>query len=301
MNSLKALGIFALAFSLVQCNNTEEKSEADVLNDFAYADSTNQVEVVSEDIIAEMIYSIPSPVEMTTIILESGAEFNDQLVNNPDQVDKYDTPYLKALNLGIYGADLGYLNMYKKTMTSINHLTTVRSLAKDLKIEQFFDFNTLKRLATSNSNIDSLVNITTQSFLEMEGYLRENNRTKASVLIVTGTFVEGLHISGTIANETQSPELKERLAEQKYAVENLMVMLDVYKNDPEMEHIHALISELNTAYAQVEIVVTEGEVVEKEVDGMLVFENTSTSTVNMTDEVFASILKTIDSVRSQII
>lgn len=295
--------IYILPFSLLfACGGNESTSqEEDLLNDFAFADSVQNQVTISEEIINEMIHSIPSPIEMTSLIQSTGADFNQALLNKTDNLDKYATAHQKAINLGIYGAELGYLNIYEKTMLSVDYISAVRTLARDLKVEQFFDFQTLKRLANSNKNIDSLINITTQSFSKMDAFLREQNRTKASVLIVTGTFIEGLYIATQIVGQKANPELVERVGEQKMSIDNLLLMLNVYKTDPEMEVLGSQIAELKKLYDEVKIITTYGEPTSKEVDGMLVIEDNSTSEVVMSKELLAQITEKIKEIRSKII
>lgn len=296
--------IYVLSVSLVatffSCSENGEEP-ADLLNDYAFADSLQNQVTISEEIINELIHSIPSPIEMTSLIQSSGAEFDAQILNNTANIDNYETAHQKAVNLGIYGADLGYLNIYEKTMLSVDYISSVRSLAKDLKVEQFFDFQTLKRLASSSKNIDSLINITTQGFSKMDAYLREQNRTKASVLIVTGTFIEGLFIATQISEKSKNPELVERIGEQKMSIDNLLLMLDVYKNDPDVADLANEIRELKSLYDEVKIIITYGEPVSKEVNGMLVIEDNSTSEIVMSDELLISITEKIKNIRSKII
>lgn len=295
--------IYILPLSLLfACGGNESTSqEEDLLNDFAFADSVQNQVTISEEIINEMIHSIPSPIEMTSLIQSTGADFNQGLLNKTDNLDKYATAHQKAINLGIYGAELGYLNIYEKTMMSVDYITAVRTLARDLKVEQFFDFETLKRLANSSKNIDSLINITTQSFSKMDAFLREQNRTKASVLIVTGTFIEGLYIATQIAEQKSNPELVERVGEQKMSIDNLLLMLNVYKSDPEMEALGNQITELKKLYDDVQIITVYGEPTSKEVDGMLVIEDNSTSEVKMSETLLAQITEKIKEIRSKII
>lgn len=303
MKQMKKITFLTLAvITLFSCgNDAETGDEQDLLNDFAFADSLQKQVVISEEIIDEMIHSIPSPIEMTSLILSSGAKFDEHLLNNPDNVEKYVSAHSKALNLGVYGAELGYLNIYEKTMTSVDYISAVRSLAKDLKVDHFFDFQTLKRLASSSDNIDSLINITTQGFSKMDAYLREQNRTKASVLIVTGTFVEGLHIATQIVSKTSNPKITERIGEQKMSLNNLILMLNVYKNDPDIAKLISDFTELKVLYDGVEIITVYGEPITKEVDGMLVIEDQSTSEVKMSKEILEKIIIKTKELRNKII
>ena len=88
--------------------------------------------------------------------------------------------------LGIYGADLGYLNIYGKTGNSVDVLSAIKRLADGLRVGQFFDFETLKRLSTSKSNLDSLLFLSVNSYNQIDNYLRNNDRGSISALMITG-------------------------------------------------------------------------------------------------------------------
>src|SRR5690606_14108032 len=103
---------------------------------------------------------IPSPVEMSALLRAIGVEFQGDILNHTANADKYTTVYKQAINLGIYGADLGYINMYEKTGSSLNYLNAVKTVADQIKVGQFFDFTTLKRLSNNKKNVDSLTYIT---------------------------------------------------------------------------------------------------------------------------------------------
>ena len=124
------LTLIALSVAALSSCGDEDASSQDLLSDFEFADSVQSQVVVSEEIIEEMIHSIPSPIEMTTLIIESGAPFDEKLLNDPDRVDNYQTAHARAINLGVFGTELGYLNIYQKTLSSVDYLTAVRSLAK---------------------------------------------------------------------------------------------------------------------------------------------------------------------------
>jgi len=301
-NTLITFSVFLLLFLLFSCGSDTEDSEInDLLADFEYADSLQKQVVVSEEIINEMIHSIPPPIEMTSLIISSGAKFDRQLLNDPDKINNYESALSKAINLGIYGTELGYLNIYKKTMLSIDYISAVRTLSKDLKVDQFFDFRTLKRLAASSDNVDSLINISTQGFSRMDAYLREQNRTKTSVMIVTGTFVESLFLATQITYKTPNDQLIERIGEQKISLNNMILMLEVYKKDPELNRLISYFKELKIIYNEVEIITTYGDPITKEVNGMLVIEDQSTSEVKMTSETLLKIIKKIKELRTKII
>jgi len=165
------------------CRSGNKGSNADA--DFDVPDSvvTEGELEVSDEAMSNIVQNISSPVEMAALIKALGVPFSNRYLASTDEVDNYNTNFKQALSLGIYGADLGYLNMYNKTTTVIDYLSSIKKLSDALKVGQFFDFTTLKRLATNNTNLDSLMYISVHSFNQMDKYLRENNRSSLSTLI----------------------------------------------------------------------------------------------------------------------
>ena len=49
--------------------------------------------------------------EITMLIKEGGAVYDKQELNDHNNVSNYTTNFKKALNLGVYGTDLGYANI----------------------------------------------------------------------------------------------------------------------------------------------------------------------------------------------
>src|SRR5690606_14199112 len=95
----------------------------------------------------------------------------------------------KSLWLGILGADLGYTNVYGKTGTSMDLLASIKKLAEDLRVGQFFDFETIKRLSLNSSSLDSLLYLSIDSYDRMDKFLREDNRSHLSSLMIIGAWI----------------------------------------------------------------------------------------------------------------
>ena len=149
---------------------------------------------ISEEVMQDIVQNISSPVEMAAMIKDLGVPYSNRYISPTDRVGNLTTSFQQSLNLGIYAADLGYLNMYNKTSAVIDYLTAIKTLSDAIKVGQFFDFTTLKRLATNSKNLDSLMYISVHSFNQMDKYLHSNNRTNLSALMVTGVWIEGLYL-----------------------------------------------------------------------------------------------------------
>lgn len=283
--------------------DTEAIAQEEQMLDSIMNQSSPELEF-SDEAVQEIMKSIPSPLEMAALIKESGAEFEPKMLNDPDLSENYSSIYTKALNLGVYGADMGYINLYEKTSHVFSYLTTIKGLADDLKIGHFFDFSTLKRLASNNSNMDSLLYISTSSFEDMDKYLKKNKRGNISLLILLGGWLESLHIATYVANLgtiDENYELVQRIGEQKIVLNDILLLLGVYDKDPNTKVYKEKFEQLKGIYDQVNIVYEYSEPETMEVDGMLVIVDNSSSRVEIDQEKLDAITSKVNEIRNEII
>lgn len=264
--------------------------------------STKGLEI-SEEVLSDIIQQIPSPLEISVLLKESGTNYDKSLLNSADNVSEYNSNFAKALNLGIYGTDLGYTNIYEQNQDAIFYLGSIRSLAEGLSIGQFFDFSAISRLATNSKNLDSLLLITTQNFNDINRYLQNQERANLSILILTGGWLEALHISNQVLQKNiTNKELREKVGEQKIILENIMLLLSHYENsDPNISDLKKKMTALKNEFDKVEIAYTYEESTFEEVNGILMIKDNSTSTIHITDQHIADIDRITKSIRSSII
>jgi len=256
---------------------------------------------VSGEVMQDIIQSVASPVEMAALVKGLGVKFSSKYLAPTDKVDELTTSFQKAYNLGIYGADLGYLNMYNKTANVIDYISAIKTLADGIRVGQFFDFTTLKRLAQNSQNLDSLMYLSVHSFNQMDQYLRDNNRSNLSALMVIGVWVEGLYLATQVAKEAPHPDLAERIGEQKIILEKLILIVQNFAKNKQFKSLLDELNKLNELYTDIEIVIIPGEPEPKEENGMLVFIQNEKSVVKITDEQLTSIINTTEEVRNKLI
>ncbi|MEQ9164708.1 MAG: hypothetical protein RLO12_00510, partial [Fulvivirga sp.] len=216
---------------------------------------------------------------------------------------KYNSNYRKSLNLGIYGTDLGYTNIYEQNQDGLDYMAAIKELADGLSIGQFFDIETIGRLATNSKNLDSLLLITTQNFNNINHYLQEQNRANLSVLLLTGGWLEAMHITCQVASKNpDNKELRETIGEQKIILENIVLLLSFYQEvDQNMASLLVDMQKLQAEYENVEIVTTYKESTFEIVDGVMVIKDNSSSEIKITNENVSSISALISSIRQKVI
>lgn len=256
---------------------------------------------MSADVMQDIVQNISSPVEMAALIKDLGVDYSNQYISTTDRVDDLNTSFQQALNLGIFGADLGYLNMYNRTSAVIDYISAIKTLADAIKVGQFFDFTTLKRLATNSQNLDSLMYISVHSFNEMDKYLHSNNRTNMSALIVTGVWIEGLYLGTQVYKTAPDEMLAERIGEQKLTIDQLMLILEQFTSERQYADLVNQLTTISDLYKDVTISIKMGEPEMIEENGMLTIVQNETSIVNVSPEQLNAIIDATAQVRNRLI
>jgi hypothetical protein len=262
----------------------------------------NKQAIVNEEVVNSILEQIPSPLEISVLLKESGVDYNSRVINSPSNISRYHSTYQKALNLGIYGADLGYTNIYGQNAEGIRYLTSIKTLANDLNIGQFFDLRTISKLALSSNSLDSLLLITTQNFNAINAHLQQQNRSNLSVLLLTGGWIEAMEIMcDAAAQNLGNRELVERIGEQKIILEQLTLLLSFYRDDAEMASLYEDLAQLKTIFDGIQITYTYVESSIEIVNGVAVIKDNSTTTISITDKDVLDIKNKINSVRNKIV
>jgi hypothetical protein len=289
-----------VALFLWSCGGGKKPDDQAFLN--SLEDSTKKGPTIDEEVINSILQQIPSPLEISVLLKESGTRYNVGILNTADNLSKYNSNYKKALNLGVYGTDLGYTNIYEKNEDGIKYLSSIKSLADGLNIGQFFDIETIGRLATNSKNLDSLLLITTQNFNSINHYLQTQSRANLSVLLLTGGWVEAMQITCQVASkDPKNKELMEKIGEQKIILEQIVLLLGFYKDDTNMASLLRDMGDLKTAFDKINILYTYKESSMEIVDGVAVIKDNSTTTIKITEEDVKNITSLINSIRSKII
>jgi hypothetical protein len=297
---IKCIFILAVIIStfVTGCNTGQRQEASDLLSDTEVASEVR----LDDRMVGEMISSIPNPVEMSALLQRSGVVYSQELLNPANNIRKYNTNFKRALNLGVYGTDLVYMNIYDRTISTLSYLSNVRDLASDLRVSQFFDYETLNRLSESSRNIDSVLFITNSGFDNMSRYLIDQGRSNIAVLISYGTWIESLYIATNVKIVPPNKDnIYARIGEQKKVLDNMYLLLYTYRNDPNFEELIQDLALLRKEFDNVTISYLYAEPTMKEVDGMIVVVDNSRSEVNINEEIVEGIATQVARIRAKIL
>lgn len=206
---LQGFTFFLIAGSgLVGCSDSQPDIDVDV-------EETALIDTVQSNDEPIITHSVPTPNDLFEIIKAVGGELNMNLINPLENKDKYVDLKSKALNFGVYSADLGYMSCFDNGIEFLKYTKAVEDLAGDLGISEVFDKTLLDRVEKNEENYDSLFNISNETYYQSYAYLEENKKGQELSLIIIGGYIESVYIiSNLVENFEDNLEIIEKIGDQ---------------------------------------------------------------------------------------
>jgi hypothetical protein len=250
MHRKNAYGLFSLllGFSilLASCGeSTDQKTTQPPVQT-----TLDSAEVARMKELEKIFFSIPSPMEMSSLIKEKGYQFDQNKLIATSNVDQYTGESRQAIMLGVYGADLSYTAIFDQKQMTMEYFAAAQKLARSMGVDGALTNDLIERLDKHQENRDSMLHIVSEAYADLNGYLKENQRIEVSAMIVAGGWIEALYLS-TIYGNDGSADLRQRIAEQKYALNNLMSYLDKFGDTPSLKELRSDLKTIQDAYAGV--------------------------------------------------
>ena len=203
-------------------------------------DSTKTV-TVENNPVSETFFQVPSPGEMLTFIKMVGGKNNKNttFLNPPDNQKNYTDAKGKALNFGIYSCDLSYCSIFEIGAEALKYFKTVKQLGDQIGVSSAIKPETMKRLEGNVGNSDSLAVITDDVYFSSFETLENGQQGTTLALVVAGGWIESLFIATNLAKYEANSPIIERLADQKYTLENLIEFLKKHEADANVSGVKA--------------------------------------------------------------
>ncbi|WP_430811467.1 MULTISPECIES: hypothetical protein [unclassified Carboxylicivirga] len=236
--------IVAATLMLTACNTKKAKQDK--------APEIKKAKVEQE--VREFVYPLPTTYEVTEMLNRIEAAYILSLSNPVSNVDKYLTERAQAINLGIYGADLSYASTYRQQQETLDFMNASKTLVDKLDISPAIDKSLLEAIEENLDNKDELVKVITNSFYNTYEYLNKSERAPISLLVISGSWVEALYIACHISEETFSnKEMVAIIMDQKEPLNKLMSMLEVHKDNKDIEQMINDLKILHEIYNSVDV------------------------------------------------
>jgi hypothetical protein len=239
------------------------------------------------------LFSIPSPVQTSMLVQKSGAAFNKEVISS-HKADEYKGIFFQATNLGVFGADLGYVTMYNQSADQLKYLAQARKLSDALGISNAFDTQTMTRINDNINQKDSLLVLVGVVYRASDAFLKANQRNVVSSLILTGGWIESLNFAGQVNKTNPSEELKMRIAHQKQSLKSIIELLSQFK-DENVPELKDKLVELQTIYDGVKLTYVYEKPETDALNKVTIFN--SRTDVSITDDQLKQITEKIKSIR----
>jgi hypothetical protein len=209
----------------------------------------------------DILYHMSLPAQMTRIFEDHDLAFQPELPNPVDSMAGYDTPVSMAANLGIYGADLGYLRAMGQDSATASYMMTIYALSGKLNIPREIYSYLLVNLDDYFNDPDEMAVQIDTIFTSVSRFLKENDQEHLIALMMLGGWTESLYIASQLY--IRSPDnfkLLERIAEQKYSLNYLINSLNHYQDDPVLLQYNLMLKNLKRSYDNIRIAYNKGDV-----------------------------------------
>ena len=202
-----------LLIALVSCSNSGNQSSFSI--DDEYKDVVLGEDLVSAGMPERLDYLINNLVisdEMIGMLAESDKSlFDANMLNPAEHVKYYNTSKNRAVNMGVYGAELNYLIHFDQTEYSMKYMLASKQLADQIGVAMAFDKQAVEEYQTNVENKDSLINIIFVVYDNAKRMLKNEEQFMPSSLVIVGSWIENMYVATEMFGRIKSTQLKSKL------------------------------------------------------------------------------------------
>ncbi len=183
-----------------------------------------------------LMTNIPAPTDIAKELAKEGIQYNKGILNSPDKGSSYSGTYQQAVNMGIFGADMGYAASYNQMQDATAYIVQVAKLASALGITSAYDQKLMDQFKTAVSNKDSIGVVIQTAFDRAQKELYSNKRAATSTIIFSGGWIEGLYIATNLIKDEKNDKnsgMYEKIWSHVYAFSYLQKALTDYQSNPD--------------------------------------------------------------------
>lgn len=248
--------VIALAGFLASCGNNSTDKPDGTGTDSTSVDTSAMMSSGQP----EEYYQVPAPDEMFAFMKDLGGEGKSTTyLNAPENAKNYVDTKTKALNFGIYATDFLYCSIFDYGSEALKYFVNVKKLGDDLGISGVINQSMADRIKQNIGKNDSLTDLSNSLYFSSIAELEKSDKASTLALVITGGWIESVYLVTTMTKkfDANSPAIN-RIAEQKYTLDNLLGYLDKYKTDANVTEVTGQLNELKGVFEQLKEETTSG-------------------------------------------
>ncbi len=211
--------VFILYASFISCKRNHE-----TLPDLNFYNDNYEV--------GDVIYSVPSPHQISLLIKDDCSLFNEEIFNKFD-VRTFSTSEKKAMVFGALITDLGYMSLFDQKNLTLQYLDKIRYLMENSNSGLSNLTLILNRIENNFGKSDSIISILTEIHRKECETIRTSERPYLGSLVIAGGWIESFYILNNLYDKTKNSSLFGLLLQQQQILNNILELLRPYYNKNE--------------------------------------------------------------------
>ena len=244
--------------AIISCNRTEKGANVP-----APVFSTRLPETSDDTVkLRDIYYGLLTPVEVCNIFERLGISYNDTIILPASNCNLYMSSYKAAMNLGVYGVDMGYMKLFGVNRQTVSYFSTIKTLSERLNMPDTFLSDAIKSLDADIGDADSLTRLMNDAYSKIDDHLRLEGSEGTLGLMLMGGWIEAMYLATQLAYDPKNPDpqVVGKIAEQKYSLISLLSFMKNYYDDPMVVFYTKKLKYLNRWFDTFEIYYQPGDV-----------------------------------------
>lgn len=236
-----------------QCNRQQSTSEFEDGFDTLATNKSMEEDLNKSKTI---LYTLPSPIEMASLIKESNVKYDEEMLNDLSLSDKYSGTLKMAVNLGMYSTDMSFASMFNQSQKTVEYFSALKDLSGKLGIVNLIDENTIAKMEEKSTSKEDILKVISDVYMDVNQYLTENDRKNVAVMVLTGGWTEGLYIALSLMNDKPNAQLIERIVAQKLALATVLNILEKSNQngtDQDLTYLQSKMNEIKVIFDEVRV------------------------------------------------
>ena len=241
---------------LVSCNSKStntSKTTSDSVLDLGEMDSS----LLKKGVQIKLDYAIlnlRNSDEFIQILSKQSDLYDDAVLNNVKKASEYESSIAKALNIGVYGADLNFIIHFNQIPVSFKYLLCAKQLSDQIGVSMAFDKNAVDKFNGNVDQKDTLINIVSSAYDVIKKYLRNGEQFKIASLVMTGSWIENMYLTVNLVdkckNDIDKEQLLKGIIDQKTYLQNIISLLVLVNSDKEgmISELCSSLNEINSVF-----------------------------------------------------
>lgn len=285
-----AIGFGILINTSCSNNNKPQKAEIESLDIDDEKVRTNNF---------ESTFSTPSPQEIFTLFEDSDIKFNPNLLPNTKGYEKNITSSSLSNNLGVYIADVAYLNMFNQYALMTSYLESIFNIADELDLTGIYTEFDFKKVFKEMDNPDSLEVLSDDLYLAITNYMTNTGNEANLCLVYYSSYIELLYlVMAPIEEYNEDLPILQHIILQREVLKDLYEFAQNYKNNQAINNMLVELKKINKILSDTEITKTETQVTKTEEGKMSISGGTK---YQLTEDQFILLKNSFSEIRNKMV